>query len=84
MSLLSAAELKAHPEFQNLEWKLPPTKEGKCAVAGGRGGPFDLWYEVHGVAEGGIKLVVSLTPCYFGLWRLDFITGICSFVNSLL
>jgi len=79
MSLLSAAELKASPAYQNLEWELPPTKEGKCAVAKGRGGLFDLWYEVHGVAEGGIKLVVSLTQCYFRpvvvrfyCWILEF------------
>ena len=55
MPLLSAAELKAHPYFNKLEWDLPSTKEGKCPVAKGRGGPFDLWYEVHGT--GNTKLV---------------------------
>lgn len=56
MSTLTAAELKAHPQFHKLEWNLPPTKEGKCPVAQDRGGPFNLWYEVHGTGE--IKLVV--------------------------
>ena len=66
--LLSAAELKAHPGYQNLEWDLPPTKKGMCSVAKGRGGPFNLWYEVHGAAEGGIKLVVSSSLCPVRSW----------------
>ena len=56
MPLLSAEELKKHPYFHKLEWDLPPTKEGLCPVAKGRGGPFNLWYEVHGTGD--TKLVV--------------------------
>jgi hypothetical protein len=36
---------------------LQPTREGKLKVADGRGGPFDLSWEVHGKGE--TKLVVS-------------------------
>lgn len=54
---LKAVELKAHPGYKHIEWDLPPTKQGKCEVARGRGGPFKLHYEVHG--QGETKLVVS-------------------------
>ena len=56
MPLLPAEQIKAHPGFKKLDWDLPPVKEGNCAVARGRGGPLDLWYEVHGTGD--IKLVV--------------------------
>lgn len=56
---LTAEELKAHPSYQNLEWDLPPTREGRAEVAKGRsGGPFKLNWEIHG--DGETKLVVSL------------------------
>jgi hypothetical protein len=57
---LKAAELISHPAFKNLKWKLPPAGEGYAEVAKGRGGgPFKLWYEVHG--KGATRIVVSGT-----------------------
>ena len=54
---LSAAEVAEHPAFNHVRWDLTPTTKGKCAVAQGRGGPFDLAYEIHGV--GPVHIVVS-------------------------
>lgn len=46
---LTVAEIKAHPAYGHLDWKLPPTDAGHCEVARGRrGGPFKVYYEVHG------------------------------------
>ena len=62
---LKAADLLAHPAYEHLPWKLSPTESDYCTVAGGRrGGPFKLWYEVHG--KGKTRMVVSQThvvPC---------------------
>jgi hypothetical protein len=55
---LKAAEIVAHPAFKHVEWNLPPTTSGKALVAKGRtGGPFELYYEIHGRGER--KIVVS-------------------------
>jgi hypothetical protein len=59
MAPLIAAQLKEHPEFPNVIWDLKPTAKGKIAVAEGRGGPFDISYEIHGTGD--ICLVVRLT-----------------------
>ena len=59
---MNAAELENHAEFPFITWKLSPTKKGKLPVAVGRGGPFDIAYEVHG--NGPIRLVVS-SQIYF-------------------
>lgn len=57
---LTAAEIMAHPAYNTVEWDLPPTKQGTSQVAKGRpGGPFNLYWEVHGTGD--IKLVVSCT-----------------------
>ena len=57
---LTAAELLEHPAYEHLQWKLPPTQSDYCTVAQGRsGGPFKLWYEVHG--KGSRRMVVSLS-----------------------
>ncbi len=53
---LTAAELLQHPEFPNVMLKLKPTREGTVAIAAGRGGPFNLWWEIHG--EGPRRIVV--------------------------
>lgn len=63
---LTAAEIVEHPAFkQNVIWDLKPTKKAKCSVAKGRGGPFNLMYEIHGT--GPIHMIVSikyrLTTC---------------------
>lgn len=54
---LTAAEIIEHPAFKSVIWPLAPTKKGKCAVAHGRGGPFDIAYEIHGT--GPTHLVVG-------------------------
>ncbi|KZF24166.1 alpha/beta hydrolase [Xylona heveae TC161] len=52
---LTAAEIVQLPEFKNVVWDLKPTKKGRVPVAKGRGGPFELSYEVHG--QGPLRLV---------------------------
>ena len=55
---LKAAELIAHPGFKHLAWKIPVADEGHAEVAKGRsGGPFKLWYQIHG--KGSTRIVVS-------------------------
>ena len=55
---LTAAEIQEHPEYPHVFGDLKPTQKGKASVAEGRGGPFNIAYEVHG--HGARKLVV----CY--------------------
>jgi hypothetical protein len=58
MAPMKAAEIVAHPAYESVEWKLPPTVSEKCSVAKDRtGGPFNLYYEIHGT--GPVKMVVS-------------------------
>ncbi|KAJ9607581.1 hypothetical protein H2200_007659 [Cladophialophora chaetospira] len=53
---LKAAELPSHPAYHTVEWELTPTRKGHAEVAKGRsGGPFKLYWEVHG--EGSVKTV---------------------------
>ena len=54
---LTAAEIIAHPEYEHVNWHLKPEKKAKLAVASGRGGPFEIAYEIHG--NGPRHLVVS-------------------------
>ena len=55
---LKATEIVAHSAFDTVEWDLPPTRKGYQEVARGRsGGPFKLYWEVHG--EGSVKTVVG-------------------------
>ncbi|SZF06223.1 unnamed protein product [Blumeria hordei] len=51
----SVEEITAHPSFPDAIWKLTPSQKGSHAVAAGRGGPFNIDWEVHG--SGDIKLV---------------------------
>lgn len=61
MAPLKAAEILVHPAFSTIEWDLPPTREGYCDVALGRpGGPFKLYWEIHG--QGEVKIVVGTEP----------------------
>jgi hypothetical protein len=59
-------QILAHPAYPDTIWKFKPTQNGKLPVAVGRGGPFNIDWEVHG--NGDIKLVVCVTPvqivCY--------------------
>lgn len=58
MAPLKAAEILAHSAFKYLDWDLPPTSSGRAEVAKGRvGGPFELYYEIHG--KGSKRIVVS-------------------------
>lgn len=54
---LTVAEIVEHPAFQQVIYNLSPTKKGTLAVAKGRGGPFNIAYEIHGT--GSIHVVVS-------------------------
>jgi hypothetical protein len=50
-------EVMAHPAFPTAVWQFKTTQEGMLPVASGRGGPLNIWHEIHG--NGDIKLVVS-------------------------
>ncbi|KAE9566172.1 hypothetical protein CGMCC3_g17666 [Colletotrichum fructicola] len=53
---LSAADVLQHPAFGTTKWNLKPAESGLVSVADNRaGGPFPLWYEVHG--NGPLKIV---------------------------
>ncbi len=52
------AETLVHEAYGDAVWQLEPTRSGKVAVAEGRGGPFNLSWEVHG--DGPVRVVVSL------------------------
>lgn len=55
---LKAAEIISHPAFHTIEWDLSPKDKGSTEVAKGRpGGPFKLYWEVHG--RGDVKTVVG-------------------------
>jgi pimeloyl-ACP methyl ester carboxylesterase len=54
---LSAAELKAHPEYEHVIWPLKPEKSGKAEVGKGRGSPAEIYWEIHG--KGPICLVCT-------------------------
>lgn len=45
---LRPAEIIQHPAFENVIYDLQPTEKGFAPVAIGRGGPFNIAYEVHG------------------------------------
>ncbi|KAL3468853.1 Alpha/Beta hydrolase protein [Aspergillus californicus] len=56
MPPLSAEQVVAHPAYKFIDWNLAPTTSGTTAVADKRrGGPINLYYEIHGT--GPIKLV---------------------------
>lgn len=54
---LTAVEIVKHPAYQGVRWDLKPTEKGRCSVAKGRGGPFDLAYEIHG--DGPVHIIVK-------------------------
>jgi hypothetical protein len=57
---MTAAELESYPEYPYVTWDLKPASKGKVTVAVGRGGPFEISYEIHGT--GPTHLVVCGTP----------------------
>lgn len=63
MAPLTAAEIVKHPAYDSVAWNLPPTTSGTCPVAQNRrGGPLNLYYEIHGT--GPAKLVVRSPLVY--------------------
>ncbi|KAK4227310.1 hypothetical protein QBC38DRAFT_196148 [Podospora fimiseda] len=54
-SIPTVAETLKHPAYSTAIWKLEPDKKGLASVAEGRGGPFNISWEIHG--EGPIKLI---------------------------
>lgn len=77
MAFLTAAEVVAHPAYQSLDWKLSPTTSGTCPVAQARrGGPLNLYYQIHGT--GPTKLVVSMVTLTFyeDILTVQFIMGL--------
>lgn len=67
---LTFAEIVEHPAFEHVIYKLSPTKKGTLAVAKGRGGPFNIAYEIHGT--GPIHLVVSRPSSSYREHAVDF------------
>ncbi|RMD43268.1 hypothetical protein DV735_g1865, partial [Chaetothyriales sp. CBS 134920] len=66
---LTAPELAAHPAFRHLEWKLPANKEGLARVGHGRrGGPFNIWYELHGTGPTRMVFIMGL-GAYRTAWK---------------
>lgn len=53
----SVDETLEHPAYGGAVWALEPHRQGKLAVARGRGGPMDVAWEIHG--DGPVKIVVS-------------------------
>ena len=62
MAPLNSTELLAHPEFQHVIWQLEPRSKGALPVAADRGGPFDLYYELHGSGPKHIVVGASVVP----------------------
>ncbi|EFY85170.1 glycylpeptide N-tetradecanoyltransferase [Metarhizium acridum CQMa 102] len=54
----SVEETTNHPAYKGTVWKLEPHSSGHLPVGEGRGGPFNLYWEVHG--NGPTKLIVRL------------------------
>ena len=61
MVLPTVDETLAHRAYEDAVWKFDPVRQGKLSVADGRGGPFNIAWEVHG--SGPILVVVrTLIP----------------------
>ncbi|TIC94317.1 putative aminoacrylate hydrolase RutD [Colletotrichum higginsianum] len=58
---LSAEEVQRHPAFSTAQWDLKPTTSGHVNVAESRpGGPFPMWYEVHGTGPKKVVWIMGL------------------------
>jgi len=64
---MTAAELQHYAEYPYITWDLKPASKEKVAVAVGRGGPFEICYEIHGT--GPTRLVVCGTATSLSLPR---------------
>ncbi|KAG5979623.1 hypothetical protein E4U55_004951 [Claviceps digitariae] len=56
----SCEETMQHRAYESAIWGLEPHSCGKLAVAEGRGGPLELYWEVHGEGEMKIVLLMGL------------------------
>ncbi|KAK1978707.1 glycylpeptide N-tetradecanoyltransferase [Colletotrichum cereale] len=66
---LSVEELQKHPAFSTTRWNLKPTSSGYVSVAESRpGGPFPMWYEVHGNGPRKIVWIMGLGASR-NLWK---------------
>lgn len=54
----TVADTLRHPAYPSAVWDLEPTRSGLLPVAEGRGGPFNIHWEVHG--EGPIQLALIM------------------------
>ncbi|KAL4914429.1 Alpha/Beta hydrolase protein [Aspergillus aurantiobrunneus] len=65
MAPLTAAEVVAHPAYQHLDWKLSPTTSGTCPVAQNRrGGPLNLYYQIHGTGPTKLVFIMGLNAAH--------------------
>lgn len=55
-SFPSVDEVAKTDAFPTAIWRLDPHQEGMLSVAAGRGGPFNVHWEIHG--SGPVKLIV--------------------------
>ncbi|KAK2600033.1 hypothetical protein QQS21_005197 [Conoideocrella luteorostrata] len=56
----SAEETMRHPAFKSTVWALEPNTYGKLPVAKGRGGPYNIYWEVHGTGPTKLVLLMGL------------------------
>ncbi|OTB02930.1 hypothetical protein M426DRAFT_322175 [Hypoxylon sp. CI-4A] len=63
----SAEDVVKNPAFPTAMWQLEPHQSGVLPVAAGRGGPFNVAWEVHG--DGPIKLILV---CGLGFFKTAF------------
>ncbi|KAK4141356.1 Alpha/Beta hydrolase protein [Dichotomopilus funicola] len=56
----TAAETLKHPAFRTAIWRLKPDRKGLAAVGNGRGGPFRISWEIHGVGPIKVVLIMGL------------------------
>ncbi|KAG4027073.1 hypothetical protein MFRU_033g00440 [Monilinia fructicola] len=56
----SVAEILAHKSYPDTIWRLTPTQSGKLPVGKGRGGPFNIDWEVHGSGETKVVWIMGL------------------------
>ncbi|KAK4154242.1 hypothetical protein C8A00DRAFT_14602 [Chaetomidium leptoderma] len=76
----TVAETLKHPAYPTTIWTLEPDRKGRVPVAEGRGGPFKISWEIHGVGPtklifimglGGLKSAWQRQTLHFGHERRD-------------
>lgn len=76
----TVAETLKHPAFPTAIWRLEPDREGLAPVAEGRGGPFNISWQIHGAGPiklifimglGGLKSAWQRQTLHFGHERRD-------------